>query len=251
MSRKTNKNPYLFSDNERVVLENIQKHNTPLELSTVTKIPRPTVYITLEKLETRNLIHSVKVGKKRKWLLIDGINTHDLFTNQKITKVDNLGVKIYTEKNDIIDVLDRLNKPSKDRLHILSGEDILDDYDSVVGKEKIIEFNENIKTSKIIVDMICTRFTLDQQMSHFGDDWAESYIGRSTEVHVIDKKYLNHNRQIFIYNGRVYFFMLDKPAIVEISDKNLVRAILNIFEFFKDNTPSFDMNGYLKNKLQK
>lgn len=107
MSRKQTKNPYLFSPNERLILEAIQKHNTPLALSTTTKIPRPTVYTTLEKLEVRNLVHNIKVGKKRKWFLNTGTNVDELI-NKNIGKTINStnnkkdlptpGVQIYTEK---------------------------------------------------------------------------------------------------------------------------------------------------------
>ena len=126
----------------------------------------------------------------------------------------------------------------------------MSDYDTAVGKDKIIEFNEKIKTSNIIVEAICTKFVFDTQMAHFGEDWTESYMGRSTEVHTIDKKYLNHNRQIFIYNNKVYFFMLDRPAILEVSDVNLVKAFMSIFEFIKDYSPNFDMNSYMRERLE-
>ncbi|MEI6553905.1 MAG: hypothetical protein WCO09_05030, partial [bacterium] len=174
MSRKLTKNPYLFSQNERLILDNIEKYNTPLELSAVTKIPRPTVYITLEKLEVRNLIHSIKVGKKRKWILNTGTDVFGLigkidgntvnFTNTGgkshatsfVSPPTNYnsptpGVQIYTEKKDIFRVLDRISTPSRTRLQILSGDNILKDYDTAVGKDKIIEFNEKIKASNIIV----------------------------------------------------------------------------------------------------
>ncbi len=259
MSRKVNKNPYLFSPNEKLLLAHLKKHSTPLELSAVTKIPRPTVYITLEKLEIRNLIHSTRIEKKRKWFLNTGIEVDDL-TGENAGKVINSkshenspapGVQIYTDKKDIFKVLDRISTPSKTRLQILSGDNILNDYDTAVGKDKVIEFNEKIKASKIIVEAICTKFVFDTQMTHFGEDWTESYIGRSTEVHTIDKKYLNHNRQIFIYNNKVYFFMLDRPAILEVSDVNLVKAFVSIFEFIKDYSPNFDMNSYMRERLNK
>jgi len=268
MSRKQNKNPYLFSQNERHILSAIEKHSTPLALSAATKIPRPTVYITLEKLEVRNLIHSIKVGKKRKWIVNTGTDIYSLIseidgkTVNSISSVNSTdsensnfksptpGVQIYTEKKDIFRVLDRISAPSRTRLQILSGDHIMSDYDTAVGKDKIIEFNEKIKTSNIIVEAICTKFVFDTQMAHFGEDWTESYMGRSTEVHTIDKKYLNHNRQIFIYNNKVYFFMLDRPAILEVSDVNLVKAFMSIFEFIKDYSPNFDMNSYMRERLE-
>lgn len=258
MSRKVTKNPYLFSPNERLILGAIQKYSTPLELSVATKIPRPTVYITLEKLEIRNLIHTLRVGKKRKWFLNTGIEVDDLMgtkgekltTSTNNTNSSTPGVQIYTEKKDIFKVLDRISSPSRTRLQILSGDNILKDYDTAVGKDKIIEFNEKIKASNIIVEAICTKFVFDTQMAHFGEDWTESYMGRSTEVHTIDKKYLDHNRQIFIYNNRVYFFMLDRPAILEVSDVNLVKAFMSLFEFIKDYSPNFDMNGYMRERIQ-
>ena len=248
MSRKQNKNPYLFSQNERLILGAIEKYSTPLALSAVTKIPRPTVYITLEKLEVRNLVHNIKVGKKRKWFLNTGTDVES-YTHPKENS-PTPGVQIYTDKKDIFRVLDRISTPSRTRLQILSGDNILNDYDTAVGKDKIIQFNEKIKASNIIVEAICTKFVFDTQMAHFGKDWSESYIGRSTEVHTIDKKYLNHNRQIFIYNNKVYFFMLDRPAILEVSDVNLVKAFISIFEFIKDYSPNFDMNSYMRERLE-
>lgn len=259
MSRKANKNPYLFSSNEKLLLVNLEKYNTPLELSTVTKIPRPTVYITLEKLEIRNLVHSTKIGKKRKWFLNTGVEVDDLTGINKGKVINSKsnhnspapGVQIYTDKKDILRVLNRISTPSKTRLQILSGDNILNDYDTSVGKDKVIEFNEKIKASKIIVEMICSKLVFDTQIKHFGEDWTESYIGRSTEVHTIDKKYLDHNRQIFIYNNKVYFFMLDRPAILEVSDTNLVKAFISIFEFIKDYSPNFDMNSYMRERIGK
>ena len=248
MARKKDKNPYLFSENEKSILSVIHSHHTPLDIHIATKIPRPTVYTTLEKLEVRNLIQSQKIGSKRKWILNPDVDINILIKEKTITD-KNTGVHVYTSQQDILNLLNKLNEPSETRLQILSGENILKEYDSLVGTEKMIEFNEKIKRSNLIVEMICTKAVLDNQMMQFGDEWAKSYIGRSTEVHILDKKYLNHNRQIFIYNNNVYFFMLDRPAILEISDENLVNALISIFDFIKDYSANFDMNGYMKERL--
>ena len=250
MSRKQNKNPYLFSSNERLILEAIQKHNTPLALSILTKIPRPTVYTTLEKLEVRNMVYNVKMGKKRKWFLSENVDTNKIFSNE-ITQSTKIGIKTYTTQKEIIDLVDSLTNPSKNRLQILNGENIINDWESIIGTNNIIKFNNKIKSSNIITELICTNTTFDKHISQFGDDWSKSYTDRPTEVHVLDKKYLDHNGQIFIYNKKVYFFMLDKPAIIEISEPSLAKVFILLFDFIKDNSRNFDMNSYVKEKTNK
>ena len=45
--------------------------------------------------------------------------------------------------------------------------------------------------------------------------------------------------------------MLDRPAILEVSDVNLVKAFISIFDFIKDYSPNFDMNSYMRERLNK
>ncbi|MEI7480286.1 MAG: helix-turn-helix domain-containing protein [bacterium] len=60
-------NLLLLNSNERVILPLLDKYATPLELARHTKIPRPTIYLTLEKLKARGLIKRKKENNKLFW----------------------------------------------------------------------------------------------------------------------------------------------------------------------------------------
>ena len=66
---KNTSNLLQLSGNELTVLNLLKIHSTPLSIAKKCSIPRPTIYITLQKLQKRGLVIRKKSLNKINWYL--------------------------------------------------------------------------------------------------------------------------------------------------------------------------------------
>lgn len=235
--------PFLYTNEEKLILKALITQHTPLKISSFAGIPRSTVYFVLEKLRTRGLVKKEKTGKKVSWYLKKNELTD--FKNEQ----SNNEVKIYDSKELIEDFLSNVVFKDSERIKTLSGDTITQGWNQHVGRDKIITFNNYIKENNLISDHITSEKPIREHIELWGDDWVNSFQEKPTEYHVLEKEYTNHGGQIFIKNKKVYIINMNKPLIVEIIDPEVAKMFLLMFEFIKDHSKKVNVTDFL-NKLK-
>jgi len=230
--------PYLFSDQEKMVLKSLLSVNTPLKISRQLDLPRSTVYFILEKLKTRGLVKNERKGKKLFWSLRKDDN--DEITTDSANK--NNSVKIYDDDKLIDEFLEKITSASGSRLKIYSGDNIIDGWKRNVGVEKIIKFNQQLKENNLVSDWVASAVPLDEQIKAFGKNWLESFVQKPTEAHLIDTVYMRHGAQIFLKNDKVFLANFDKPIVIEIKNPEIAKMFSTIIDFFKDHTKKINLS---------
>lgn len=235
--------PFLYTNEEKLILKALITQHTPLKISSFASIPRSTVYFVLEKLRTRGLVKKEKIGKKAFWYLKKN-ETIDFKEEQH-----NQSIKIYDSKELIDEFLSEIVFNDGERFRSLSGDHILRGWDEHIGKKKMIEFNNFIEKNGLITDSITSKQPLKEQAQLWGEEWATSFKQKPTEFHIMDKKYSDHGAQIFIKNKKVFVMNINKPIVIEIIDPEISKMFLLMFEFIKDHSKKVNVSDFL-NKLK-
>jgi Fe2+ or Zn2+ uptake regulation protein len=236
--------PYLLSNEEKLVLDKVRIYHTPLLLSKATTLPRSTVYFLLEKLKRRGFVREILNGKKKKWILNSKVNTDDEIISSK-------SVKVYRTSKEIENFLTEIIVDGKERIKSLSGGNISEGWRRNVGNKRMIKFNNLIKEHGLISELTTSKNFFDDQFNKLGKNWAESFSNRPCEFHILPDKYANHSGQIFMKENSIYFIDMSVPIVIEISNPNITRMILDIFSFIKDNTDSTDVNELIRKVVGK
>jgi len=236
--------PFLYTNEEKLVLKALLTQHTPLNISKYTHIPRSTVYFTLEKLKTRGLIRKDKTDKKYFWFIKTNEPT-DFKEEQH-----NQSIKIYDSKELIDEFLSEIVFNDGERFRSLSGDHIVHGWDEHIGKKKIIEFNNFIEKNGLITDSITSKQPLKEHIKLWGEEWITSFKQKPTEFHIMDKKYSDHGAQIFIKNKKVFVMNINKPIVIEIVDPEISKMFLLMFEFIKDYSQKVNIGEFLNTLKQ-
>ncbi len=245
-----------LTDNERDIFNcfNEQSLETPLKLASRVDIPRPTIYITLEKLSSRGLISPTKIGRRTYWKKTDErtivhhlanlkeelLSTHDY---EKMNVTEDTDIAIYRGEKTILSLFSRLiDEHRGNRLMGIQGDYAGDSWEGVVSLKNINTINKKIKEKGLITEIVTSKDWFKRQIDIFGKSWGENFLGRTAQVHFIDNKYLNYKSQIFIFEDQLFLVSMEEELFIEIKNKNIAKMIISLIKFSEDYSSPVDIN---------
>lgn len=254
-----------LSQNEQLIFTLLDNYDTPIELAKHCSIPRPTIYITLDKLTARGLIYKQKHFNKKRWLknsdeylerLLKGAGLSLLKNiikpSEKISVSDNLQISVHKGPKQISELLSGfIKKYPHERMIMISGNEVIDSWNRVLGVKKINAFNRQIKEVGMITELITSQKWFEHQANFFGTEWSKDFEGRSTRVQNIDDKYLDYSSQIFIIKNRVYLVSMEDEVFIEIKNSEIAKLIISLSRFIQDHSSVFDPNALLREIIKK
>lgn len=254
-----------LSENERIIFDLITDYATPITLAEHCNIPRPTIYITLEKLVRRGLVIRLKRSNKKIWIKNSGeymeksllqtrkfLLGNELKLSERISINDNLQISVHKGSKQITELLSSfIKKYPRERMIVISGNLVIDSWSRVLGVNKINTFNRDIKKTGMITELITSKKWFEHQAESFGIEWAKDFEGRSTRVQNIDDKYLDYGSQVFIIKDQVYLVSMDDEVFIEIKNKEIAKLIISLSKFIQDHSEVFDPNTLLRDFIQK
>ena len=245
-----------LTDNEKDILNcfNEDSLETPLALSGKVNIPRPTIYITLEKLGSRGLISPIKIGKRTYWKKTDEqtmvqhiANLRDELlsenTYEKMSVTEDTDIAIYRGEKTILTLFTKLiDEHRGNRLMGIQGDYAGDSWEGVVSLENINKINKKIKEKGLITEIVTSKDWFKRQIDIFGKGWAENFLGRTAQVHFIHNKYLNYKSQIFIFENQLFLVSMEEELFIEIKNKSIAKMIISLIKFSEDYSTPVDIN---------
>ncbi len=254
----------LLSKNETEILELVKEKGqaTPLSLAKSCKIPRPTIYITLDKLKDRGLIRSRKLDRKKIWELtkttemrehiedLKNVLTGDKRTYDKIQVTEDTDLTIHRGADAILNLFKKFaGDHNGKRLMGMSGNLSADAWKDTIPLSDINTINSKIKEQGLLTEMISSEGWFKQQARMFGKNWVENFIGRATQVHFIDNTYLDYSSQIFVFGSELYLVSMRERLFIEVKNKQIAALIISLLKFVEDKSKSVDINQILKGMI--
>jgi DNA-binding transcriptional ArsR family regulator len=246
-----------LTENELEILNifNQSKHETPASLSKRSSIPRPTIYLTLEKLTDRGLIYISKLGKRTVWkkaddeMITNNISQlksgllHNRVKYEKINITEDTDVTIYRGEKTILNLFIKLiDKHGGNRLMGIQGDRAGDSWKETFSLDNINMINKRVKEKGMITEIITSKNWFERQIEIFGKGWAENFAGRAAQVHFIDNKYLDYESQIFIFEDQVILASMSEALFIEVKNKKISKLLISLIRYIEDSSHSVDIN---------
>ncbi len=256
----------LLSKNEHDILQILKakKHSTPAALAKLCPIPRPTIYITLDKLKMRGLVTVRKQNKRKIWEVAETQSVKEDIDNLKNKLIPDTGTYNTLQITDTTDItihqggdailnlfLKFANTHNGRRLMGMSGNRSVAAWKDAVSIKDINAINHKIKTQGLISEIITSEDWFKDQVKIFGLSWAENFIGRTAQVHFIDNMYLDFESQIFIFGNELYLVSMRERLFIEIKNRQIANLLIALLKFVEDNTRTVNINQILKDMLPK
>jgi len=233
--------------------------NTPLLISRKTKVSRPAVYDILKKLKKRELINTNILNGKKYWRLANKEDIDQaLYEAKKLLLSISEGTEeakglsdgtviVHRGSEAVSNIILSLAKDHKDeRLIAFQGNFVQQGWDTVVGKDKINEFNYAIGKNGIITEAVLPPRWFENHISNLSDKeglkWAKGFLDRAFAAYQIENEYLNHAGQIFIFKNSLYLMSMNEALVIEIRNSELQKMIKQIFSFVEDHAERIHVN---------
>ena len=253
-----------LSDNEQRILGLLEKSSTPLDLSKLCTIPRPTIYITLEKLQRRGLAIKKKREKKYYWerhteeqaesaisdLQQKLLNKHTRHMKKTVIK-NKAEVVIYKGEKAIFNLFSELiGKNAGERMITIQGDQSGDAWEKVFSMKNINAINKKIKDKRMITELITSKRWFEKQRHQFGIEWAKDFEGRSMRAQNIDHEYLDTSGQIFIFQDRIFLVSMSEEVFIEIKNPHIAKLLVLLSRFIQDHSNGMDANALLRELIK-
>lgn len=254
-----------LSPNEKKIFTLLQKEkSTPLILSKVSRIPRPTVYITLDSLKGRGLVEKRKDQGKSYFRVAD---FHVLEASLQDAKKLLLGVPdgrqelshnntplVFLHRGRVaIEALLRhiFENHKNQKMYGLQGNRSTDAWEGLIDVATINNLNHSIKKNHIIVYAFLETGWVLSSAKKFGMEWVKSFEGRTTSVHDVPEKYMNYSTEIWLFKDSLYMLAPKEEVVIELRNSELVLMMKTLFSFIEDHTKQIDVNYLLRGFLNK
>jgi len=252
-----------LTKNEKIVLSLLDEHNNPVSIAKKCKIPRATVYVTLEKLEKRGLIKQRKRLNKKHWereqeeIIEKTILNVSKYLNfqedikNKISLKDKTHIIIYRGEEEIMNQFSKMiTQHSGERMLSLSGVMSGVAWGSLISSSNIDEMNKLIKDEKMITELVTSKQWFMEQINLFGNDWAKGFEGRTAVFNKIANEYLQYSSQLFILEDQVYLVSMQEGVFIEIKNSEIAKLILSMVRFIQDHSEILDGNAFLREVIK-
>ena len=250
-----------LSNNEQIILNLLDNESaTPVALAKKCTIPRPTIYITLEKLHDRGLIIKKKISHKTYWQKnsdeeIEGLayrfkellSVSSSIRQEKISITDSSQVVVHRGQKAIFKLFSGLvDEHAGEKMIALQGNLAGYAWSKLFNVEEINIINKKIKKNKIITELVTSKEWFKSQTKLFGIDWARNFEGRTIRMQNVGDEYLNYASQIFIFRDKVFIDSMSDKVFIEIKNPEIAKLLVSITQFVQDHSEVLDANKLLR-----
>ena len=271
-----------LTDYEVIILKALKEKDFLIQdLSTHTAIPRTSLYYALPHLVDRGFIESFKRNRKTLWRNAFDSQIEGLFKNQQMDQGNENGIddtsqrnkntggdnfikrisnsskiSFYHGKNQTINALmDISTIPQHSRFYGIQPEASVVGAINKGGIDKIIEFNNKVKDSKLIVEGIIHERGTDSMIQSLSPKDEKrllaSFSSRSADTAKLPEGFLNNTKaEIYLYdNKKVAIINWYEDFAVTIENKDVFDLLIEMFKSTKYMLKKYDQNEKIAKKL--
>ena len=243
---------------------------SPLELSRKCSVPRASIYVALSSLKKRGLARHVIINKKSKWCRTSERDLSDILYETKKTVLGFVDGKeeLTSRANGVTDgvvtvhrgniavkkVFSEMirNRKNERFLCYTAFSDLIEKgWMKIFTEDEINEFNRVVKKNGIICELVAQDNWIEDHYKVMGKEWGRDLEGRTSSAVYLDKKYFEHNGQIFAFKDVMYLLALKDKTVIEIRHSDIQKMILAMCAFMKERGEKVDINRTLRVLIEK
>ncbi len=249
------------------VLEALQTQEQSISgLARLTKIPRTTLYTTVDSLSERTLVNTRKDANQTIVSLSDRSRIDAvLFSETSLVQSDDNWAKspdfkiIYGLEN-LIDVYQKICEQKNKRVYSIQPTRSMLAVIKKVSPEKLVELNEMVRNNKIIFDTIIhqnymtkymDRYLIEEGSHKTQKDILSSLEKRMSDTSVIDNEYLNAGSEIYFTDMEMHILNWQDESCIEIKNKEIIALIKGLFVFAKAHGLSINYHALIAKHMRR
>ncbi len=266
-----------LTKDEKKVLSCLSSGNKSMsDISRATKVPRTTLYTTVDSLLSRGLIEKSKKSNQTIVSLADKEKIDSLIFNESSFVRDRQRKKgvqagsaelpdtqdfriIYGLEN-LVSVYKKICSSRNERVCTIQPTSSMLAVVSKLSPSQIIEANESVKKNKVLFDAIIhqnymtaymNKYMAEEGRSQTQQGLLKSLKERLSDTRVIDDQYLNVSSEIFLTSSRLYLLDWKNESCIEIRNGNIVSLIKGMFSFVKAHSVKIDYHKLIADALER
>jgi DNA-binding Lrp family transcriptional regulator len=256
--------------NDLKILDVLKSENlTILQISIKTKIPRTSLYYTLNTLKNRGFIKKIKIDKKTYWRKKTDRNIKASLSKiiNKITSEDNNNFSKQISNNTNIIFLegaknleeifwDVLKIPDKKRMFGFQPNASILQVVKKMPVKNIIKFNNEFKRKKLISEGIVHESSVEEIKKILKPEeskaFFESFGGRSADTSKLPDKYMDDVKsEIYLYDGKIALMNWYEEFGIIIENPDMYALIFEMFKSTKYLMDKYNQNEKIAMNLIK
>ncbi len=238
------------------------------DIAETTKIPRMTVYLTLNSLKKRGLVDFHRKGKRRFWSAIDDkelvhkvtdIISSITGTSEVRVNVNDSGFAILYGKEAPFTPWEALKDlPPYTRIYLIQPTAAIKyPFERMGWRKDVVSLQENILQKPIIIDGVLPEDYYPFFVNHFAGDKKlqrsilESFVGRVTDMTFVSKEYFkNTESELIILPNVAYLTDWKNEISIEIRNPIMLNFLKELYELAKGYGKKVDQNTYIKGLIE-
>ena len=260
-----------LNETEKGILECLAVAKSIQTIAIETKISRTGINHCLKKLYKKDLVSTIKLGKRKLYIAVtekELLNKLELLIISMEANRDRKGAKVRISKENefIIHIGTKEIIPAYSRIASLNKEERIQaiqhhrSYKEIVEKASsklLVEFNEVVKKNNIILDGILNEsayaaYTQEMKVNpkkYKGS--VESLEGRMADYHVFPDNFFNHDAEIWLFKTSTLIINWHEEVAIEIINKNITGFLKDMFHYVKEGSRKIDHNQAMRELLEK
>ncbi len=227
---------------------------SPAEIVRRAKTSRTTVLHVLNKLQSRGLIQSVVVGKRKEWKRTSGsvleqeISGIETFFDIPHKKGSIPGFAIISGTTELKYKYWELLKtiPKHGRFVGVQTTDSGLSCIKKLGEDEVRKMNEFISKQQFVVVAVLEEDWLSRIAKKHSKEWLLSFKNRIAATAFVPKNYFSFNAELDIFGTKAMLVNWEDESAVLIENKEVVHMLKSLFQFMHDNGRRLNHNEIAK-----
>ncbi len=252
-----------LNDTEKAILESLSIAKSVQDLALDTKLSRTGINHSLKKLYKKDLITTLRNGKRKLYLAITfkelSLKLQRLQDTINVESTNKKGARIKTSKEnefiihvgskDIISMYERIMSLHKgERWKAIQPNKSWMNMHQKLTKRELIHINNAIRENDIIVDAIVQDNAYMLYHEFFKKDpevlqeVAESFTGRSADYTSLPHSFFDYHTEIWFFERTFSIINWKEEVAIEITNSDIMNFMKDLFEIAKEKGVKVDHN---------
>jgi predicted transcriptional regulator len=263
--------PLLSLSNNEVKILKVLEVNNPLTvalLSKNTKIPRMTIYLTLNSLKNRGILNYNRLGKRKYWkinekekiskILWDALQKFNSSENITTVKTNDSGFSVIKNMESLWSIWQEAVAGNKDsRIYgIQPTESLKEILNKSDWQNKIAPINEAITNNKLIIEGLTREDYIPTYLKYFENDKSkqrkilEDLQNRMSDMVNVSNDHFKYPVDFMMFKDKAFLINWKNEVAIEIKNTDMLNFLKELFDLARGYGKKVDQGNYIRELLK-
>ena len=259
-----------LSPTEQLIMQALSATRSINTIKSLTNISRTGIQYCLTSLLRRELIRTVKNGKRTNYVALSEIEIVDKIQHETASlssQKNKKGARIKTQSNnefvihigtkEIIPAYERIALEHKnERIRAIQHHRSYSELSKKLSPSQLISFNKSIISNNLIIDGMLNKSAYQAYKKEMGSDpkkykaSIKSLEGRMADYTFFPDNLFDQDAELWIFKDTSLIINWHEEVAMEITNPSITAFLKDMFEYVKKNGQKIDHNKAMKEILE-